>query len=680
MATGKEVGGALGGTSVIEDNQAESLLVISEDLKEYIEIDTSDSAPLVILAKDGAKVGVGDPSPDALLSIKASATSGDWLHVDASNGEKALIVGTANTDDGQLTVNKDGIAQHKFLGNSGVVLNEQGLAGNDFRVESDSNTHMLFVDGGANAIGINQDSIDAPLHVVGVGGDTGMSWATGDNSPTMIIENSSGSSKDRCLLALNADGASGSSVDLYQGDNRRMNLGGTASGAYVYGDGVPLNISASGTNAIACGSKVVITSPINTSLTGTFTATNGSTAISSGSSTAFLTELAVGATIKIGSETFTVAAIASDVALTLDSAFAGSTASGLSGTRNPATSFEVLTGDSKPMLKLDRIGQLTLGDTATFGNILITDGDIVTSTAVDNVIIGTETRTTVTTSESVLIGKRAAKGTDVTKVTAIGAWAGEEGLGTETVCVGYQAGIAGAGNYSTALGSQSLRVSTMAGGGSNGQHNVSIGYNSGSSMVAAYDSIMIGSGANGHASYANQVAIGRSATTDAANQVRLGNTSVTDIDGEVALTATSDSRVKTNIEDLAAGLEFINALRPVSFSRVHPADWPEEIRDKRYREGQTSVDGDGNESTISTSYFDVETQQPIKDTFDDAKRSDGLLAQEVQAACKNLGVTFNGISERSDGKLGIQYSLLVAPLIKAVQELTARIEVLENGE
>ena len=97
-------------------------------------------------------------------------------------------------------------------------------------------------------------------------------------------------------------------------------------------------------------------------------------------------------------------------------------------------------------------------------------------------------------------------------------------------------------------------------------------------------------------------------------------------------------------------------------------------------EGQVVTGSDGAPEIISTSTFNVETQQPIKGAFDDTKRSDGLLAQEVLTACENLGATFNGIKERPDGKLGIQYSLLVAPLIKAVQELTARIEELENGE
>ena len=43
-----------------------------------------------------------------------------------------------------------------------------------------------------------------------------------------------------------------------------------------------------------------------------------------------------------------------------------------------------------------------------------------------------------------------------------------------------------------------------------------------------------------------------------------------------------------------------------------------------------------------------------------------------------LGVEFSGWHEDSNGKQGIQYAALVMPLIKAVQELSAKVKQLEN--
>jgi len=55
--------------------------------------------------------------------------------------------------------------------NGGAVFNE-GSADVDFRVESNGNANMLFVDGGNNRVGIGTSTVDQPLHVEGsVSGD-----------------------------------------------------------------------------------------------------------------------------------------------------------------------------------------------------------------------------------------------------------------------------------------------------------------------------------------------------------------------------------------------------------------------------------------------------------------------------------------------------------------------------
>jgi hypothetical protein len=61
----------------------------------------------------------------------------------------------------------------------------------------------------------------------------------------------------------------------------------------------------------------------------------------------------------------------------------------------------------------------------------------------------------------------------------------------------------------------------------------------------------------------------------------------------------------------------------------------------------------------------------------------GLIAQDVQALIKETGVDFGGFKDVSfdgegDDVLGIGYEELIAPMIKAIQELTARVVELEN--
>jgi hypothetical protein len=58
---------------------------------------------------------------------------------------------------------------------------------------------------------------------------------------------------------------------------------------------------------------------------------------------------------------------------------------------------------------------------------------------------------------------------------------------------------------------------------------------------------------------------------------------------------------------------------------------------------------------------------------------DGLIAQEVKSAIDECKTSFSGWSEESNSKQLVGYSAIVVPLIKAVQELSAKVEALENA-
>lgn len=85
--------------------------------------------------------------------------------------------GTVTPTDGSVTSDK---LAYPF------VVNEDGAAASDFRVESDSNTHMLFVDAGNNKIGINTSSPDDALHVKG-------NLFLEDSSPEITLETTNSS-------------------------------------------------------------------------------------------------------------------------------------------------------------------------------------------------------------------------------------------------------------------------------------------------------------------------------------------------------------------------------------------------------------------------------------------------------------------------------------------------------
>ena len=186
-----------------------------------------------------------------------------------------------------------------------------------------------------------------------------------------------------------------------------------------------------------------------------------------------------------------------------------------------------------------------------------------------------------------------------------------------------------------------------------GAGNTAIGYKAGNLLSTGSNSTIIGYDADVDANdRAGCIVIGSglSLNTASDNVVEIGNdtNSMTyDLDGG-DITVTSDVRTKTNIKDSNLGLEFINKLRPVTYETKPSAEYPKEFGVKN----------------------------PVKKKS--RKTWDGLIAQEVKQVMDDMGVEFSGWSEGINTKQTLAYGKLVMPLIKAVQELSAKVAELEK--
>lgn len=142
---------------------------------------------------------------------------------------------------------------------------------------------------------------------------------------------------------------------------------------------------------------------------------------------------------------------------------------------------------------------------------------------------------------------------------------------------------------------------------------------------------------------------------------------------------TSDANDKRDIQDTDLGLAFINALRPVSYvwkdfqyttqTRVIDVT-TENLLDEH---GEIVLREDGEPATKT-----VETERIVEEehTQSHSRSHYGLIAQEVEEALE--GKDFAGLIKDEDiGTYGLRYQEFIAPLIKAVQELSARIDILE---
>jgi hypothetical protein len=128
----------------------------------------------------------------------------------------------------------------------------------------------------------------------------------------------------------------------------------------------------------------------------------------------------------------------------------------------------------------------------------------------------------------------------------------------------------------------------------------------------------------------------------------------------------SDSRNKVDIAPTELGLHFINALRPVSY---------------RLKVGHNvvntyDIEGADEDGKPHEPYVEVVPRPGLRRHF-------GLIAQEVRQALLEHGVDDAAFwtlsdSDDEDSQQALRYEELISPLIRAIQELSTRLESLEQ--
>lgn len=252
-----------------------------------------------------------------------------------------------------------------------------------------------------------------------------------------------------------------------------------------------------------------------------------------------------------------------------------------------------------------------------------------------NIAIGTNACDVLTTgSKNIAIGGNAlinettgvghvAIGMDCFSVQRVGST-----LNVANVGVGQDAGQQNAGGVRvTAIGNGALK-------NCDDSDNTALGHYAGDTLATGNQNTFIGSASDGADTKVNQTSLGYQATCTDSNQVTLGNGSVATLRcQQTSITALSDARDKRAIEDIALGLDFINALRPRRF------EW-------NMRDG--SVVG---------------------------RPEAGFIAQELQ----ELGEKWLGlVDETNPDRLEATPGRLLPVMVKAIQELSAEVARLKG--
>jgi hypothetical protein len=633
---------------------------------------------------------------------------------------RAAAVGDG-VESGQFDINtySAGSAYERLGIDPTETVFNQDHADLDFRVESDTKTHAFFVDGDNTSnrlkIGMGTGTISNPysqnnftdVNIDGVWGgvisfkvggtETGFAGQRSSGNGGMAVGASSGHELhiiSNGVLAQHID-TSGNIIIANTGGTLRTTTAGTSN--FRAGVNAGNSIASGGNYNVCIGDEAgttISTGDQNTAVgyaalnvaTGNLNTAVGASA---------------GAAITNGTENTIVGAVAADALQEgQENVVVGYNALGAdtTGSRNVAVgqgalSVQDMTGSSVVLSYNTAVGfqSGSLLSTATqnthvgaksAGSGVVTGtrnntfgylaGENLTS-GTNNVFMGSYSGKAFTTGVSNTICGEAALITEAAgdKNTAIGA----EALKVQTggidgnVAVGYYAGFAlTSGSYNTIIGTEAMSLNAIT-----GEQNVAVGYRAGKNITTGAGNVLIGKYAGADttllttgnqnivigpfartssASVSNEIVIGYNVPGSGEGYAVIGNGNgkiAVDFEANATWSYSSDERLKKDIVADDLGLSFINRLETVKYK------W------KPSNEIDESLPQYAEENTRKTNVV-----------------MHGMVAQTVKAALDAENVdTFAGWSTDLDGTQMVSREMFVTPLIKAVQELSAKNDALE---
>jgi len=263
---------------------------------------------------------------------------------------------------------------------------------------------------------------------------------------------------------------------------------------------------------------------------------------------------------------------------------------------------------------------------------------------------------------------RAGKIDNATSTVALGVSSGGTSMtGVSNTLIGRSAGTAITTGFRNCIfgstpgigsttGIQNTFIGENAGAGNTtGSNNVAIGQAAGNFNDANSGCTFIGFDADQILStdFTNSTALGSTSRITASNQIRIGNSLVTSIGGFANFTNVSDGRFKNDVKEEVPGMEFINKLRPVTYHL--------------------------NVKAINN-FLKVENADASSVEARSKELQSGFIAQEVEAAAKEVGYNFSGVDapKSSDDFYGLRYAEFVVPMVKGMQELSKENQELKN--
>jgi hypothetical protein len=293
-------------------------------------------------------------------------------------------------------------------------------------------------------------------------------------------------------------------------------------------------------------------------------------------------------------------------------------------------------------------GPALTGDNTNVG-IINAAGHIILKTATnDNTALGREALEIATGGLNTAIGGYALQlNTTGSENTAVGIAAGGGIInGTKSVFIGRTAGgYTQGGNENTVVGYEAGYGQNPFGPNTGmGDNNTCVGSKAGHQITGGSDNTFIGWEAGYSTTTGNNnTCIGKGSSTSSltvSNQFTLGNASITALRCAVqTIIGLSDARDKKDVAPIELGLDFVKELNPVKF-----------VWDDRDENGKHDIADSG---------FIAQDLKALEDKYD---------------AADVLKLVYDDNPE----KLEASYGRLIPVLVKAIQDLAAKVEQLES--
>ena len=323
-------------------------------------------------------------------------------------------------------------------------------------------------------------------------------------------------------------------------------------------------------------------------------------------------------------------------------------------------------------------GNVALGSNALRNN----------TTGTGNVALGIDSLKNNTTPNGIVALGRFAMRDNTTGVanTAIGSAALRENItGNDNIAIGVSVlSLNNSASANTVVGNYSMLNHKT------GTNNTTLGFQAMENNTSNSGCVAIGFRALRAGGRSNSSCLGNNTAVTGDNQVQLGNSSTTTyVYGTVQ--NRSDKRDKADIRETALGLDFIKQLKPVDYKwdmrEYYITEYPD-LEDFKIEE---TIDGEVVETYDEKAHEEAVKNWKKENDFSAIKRDGskkreryhhGFIAQDLKEVLEANGIDFGGYQDHKlkggEDVQSIGYDEFIAPLVKAIQELSTRVEELEK--